>query len=152
MLRDLELTGDDVNEVSKGQRLPTVADWTGAAWLNYEKPISTWGNTFYTRLQWTYRGSSNNVLQPTPPEGSPNPLLKNPAYNIGDLIVGISGDSWDVSVFINNLTDERATHQIGSGAFEWTAANFADGRAHTQRNYINRPREYGLRFIKRWGG
>jgi len=149
----IDLSANGEFDVHKGQELPTVADWTGAAWLNYERPIQKWGNTLYARLQWSYRGSSNNIFEPTPADGSsPNPQLKNPAYNIGDLTVGINGDSWDVSVFINNLTDERAVYTIGSGAFEWAAANLSEGRAHTQRNYINRPREYGLRFIKRWGG
>ena len=62
------------------------------------------------------------------------------------------GDTWDVSLFVNNLTDERAIYTTGSGAYEWAAANLAEGRAHTQRTYVNRPREYGLRFIKRFGG
>jgi hypothetical protein len=62
------------------------------------------------------------------------------------------GGDWDVSLFVNNITDERAVSTIDSGNMEWGAASVADGRAHTQRNYINRPREFGVRFIMRWGG
>jgi iron complex outermembrane recepter protein len=140
-------------DVKKGQKLPTVADWTGAAWINYEYPIERWGNSVFARLQWSYRGESNNILESTPADGSsPNPQLVNPSSDIGDLIVGMRGDTWEVTAFVNNLTDERAVYNIDSGAYEWGAASVADGRAHTQKNYINRPREYGLRFIKRWGG
>ena len=149
---DTDLTDIGV-DVTKGQQLPTVAEWTGSAWLNYERPIERWGNSVYARLQWSYRGSSVNIIDETPPDGSdPNPQLDVPSHDIGDFFVGMRGDSWDVSLFVNNLTDERAIYATGSGAYEWAAANLAEGRAHTQRDYVNRPREYGLRFIKRWGG
>ena len=145
---------DDLGlDVQDGDDLPTVAEWTGSAWLNYERPIDKWGESFFARLQWSYRGESNNIIETTPADGSSaNPQLENPSSDIGDLIVGIRGDTWEVSAFVNNLTDERAVFQIDSGAYEWGAASSIDGRPHTQRNYINRPREYGIRVIKRWGG
>jgi len=145
---------DDLGlSVEDGDDLPTVAEWTGSAWLNYERPIDKWGESFFARLQWSYRGESNNIIETTPADGSSaNPQLENPSSDIGDLIVGIRGDTWEVSAFVNNLTDERAVFQIDSGAYEWGAASSIDGRPHTQRNYINRPREYGIRVIKRWGG
>ncbi len=141
-------------EVEDGDDLPTVADWTGAAWLNYEQPMDYFGgSSFYARLQWSYRGESNNILEKYPADGSSaNPQLENPSSDIGDLILGVRGDTWEVSAFVNNLTDERAVYQIESGAFEWGAASSIDGRPHTQKSYINRPREYGIRVIKRWGG
>jgi iron complex outermembrane receptor protein len=146
---------DDLGlDVYDGDELPTVADWTGAAWLNYERPMEYFGgSSFYARLQWSYRGESNNVLENTPADGSDaNPQLENPDSDIGDLILGVRGDSWEVSAFVNNLTDERAIYQTGSGTFEWAAASSVDGRSHTQKSYVNRPREYGIRLIKRWGG
>jgi len=145
--------GDLGLAVEKGQQLPTVADWTGSAWLNYERPIEKWGNSVYARLQWSYRGSSVNIIDETPADHSdPNPQIDVPSSNIGDFFVGMRGETWDVSLFVNNLTDERAVYTTGSGAYEWAAANKAEGRAHTQRDYVNRPREYGLRVIKRFGG
>ena len=36
--------------------------------------------------------------------------IVNPAYNIGDLRAGLVGDTWQVDVFVNNLTDERAIY------------------------------------------
>ena len=35
-----------------------------------------------------------------------NPLL--PSYNLVNLRAGLTRESWEVSVFLNNLTDERA--------------------------------------------
>lgn len=148
----LDLDGDGTPDVEKGQQLPTTTDFTGSAWLNYERPIETWGNSVFARLQWSYYGESNNILEPTPADGSsPNPQLVNDSYNIGDFSMGMRGGSWEVSLFVNNLTDERAVYTQESGLFEWGAASVADGRAHTQKSYVSRPREYGFRVIKRWG-
>lgn len=148
-----DLDGDGENDVKKGQQLPTTTDWTGSAWLNYERPVEFMGSeSVFARLQWSYYGDSYNILEPTPADGSsPNPQIKNPSYDIGDLTMGLRGGSWEVSLFVNNLTDERAVYTTESGAFEYGSASLADGRAHTQKTYISRPREYGLRFIKRWG-
>ncbi|MEH6581375.1 MAG: TonB-dependent receptor [Halioglobus sp.] len=148
-----DLDGDGIPNVVKGQNLPITPDWTGAAWLNYERPIQNYGESVYARLQWSYTGASVNTLEETPADGSsPNPQLKNDSYNIGDLILGVRGNSWDVSLFVNNLTDERAVYTNESGLFEWGMANVAEGRPHVQKTYTNRPREYGIRFVKRWGG
>ena len=60
-----------------------------------------------------------------------------PSYNIGDLRLGMRGDSWSVQFFINNLTDERAI--LFDNPFEFDHF-FGKGR-----QTINRPREYGFR-------
>jgi outer membrane receptor protein involved in Fe transport len=148
---DLHKLGVDVND---GDDLPTVADWTGAAWLNYEQPMDYFGgSSFFARLQWSYRGDSVNTLENEPADGSSaNPQLENPESDVGDFRMGVRGDSWEVSAFVNNLTDERAIYTIESGAFEYGAASSIDGRSHTQKSYVNRPREYGIRITKHWGG
>lgn len=148
---DLSDQGLDVDD---GDELPTVADWTGAAWLGYEQPMDYFGGSeFFARLQWSYRGESNNIIESTPADGSSaNPQLEVPESDIGDFSFGVRADTWEVSAFVNNLTDERAVYTTGSGTFEWAAASAKDGRPHTQKDYINRPREYGIRFVKRWGG
>ena len=148
---DSDLT-DQGLDVYKGDNLPTVADLTGSAWLNYDRPVSFLNaSEVFGRLQWSYRGESDNIIDNTPTSAN-NPQLTNPSNNIGDLSFGLRGDTWEVSAFVNNITDERAIYTIGSGAFEYGAASSKDGREHTQKNYINRPREFGIRLIKRWGG
>jgi len=64
---------------------------------------------------------------------------------------GIQGDSWEVALFVNNLTDERAQYTHEAAQFTYGLANVAEGRPHIQRTYTNRPREYGVRYTKRWG-
>jgi outer membrane receptor protein involved in Fe transport len=138
--------------IPDGTELPGTPEWSGSAYASFEWPVDRFGDTFYARLQWSYMGSSKNIFEPVPADGSsPNPQLESDSYDMGDLFVGLRGNTWDVSLFITNLTDERAVYTIESGNMEWGAANLADGRPHTQRNFVSRPREYGMRFVKRWG-
>jgi hypothetical protein len=77
--------------------------------------------------------------------------VSNPSYTIGDIRAGIIGEDWQVDVFVNNVTDERATYTTQTGTFEWNAAATVDGRARHQTFYTNRPTEIGIRYMKRWG-
>ena len=82
---DLGLTVQD------GDDLPTVAEWTGAAWLNYEQPMDYFGgSSFYARLQWSYRGESNNKFEPVPADGTSALSIvccdRHTTENIGDNI------------------------------------------------------------------
>ena len=104
------------------------------------------------RLQASYTGDSLNKLDPDDPADSANPQLTNPAYSIADFRVGIRGADWELSLFVNNLTDERAVYTYGTGQMNWAASSTQDGRAHFQKAYTNRPREFGIRFAKSWGG
>ncbi len=83
---------------------------------------------------------------------SPNPQFTSPSYTIADFRVGVRGHDWEVSIYLNNLTDERAIYTINDGIMEWGMGSVQDGRAHLQRNYVARPREFGIRYSKRWGG
>jgi len=76
--------------------------------------------------------------------------LHDRVNTIGDLRFSISRDDWQASVFINNLTDERAQYTINTGQYEWGMANLADGRPRIQRIFTSRPREFGVQFTKRW--
>ena len=105
---------------------------------------------FFIRTQWSYTGDSLNTLEALPLT-DPNPQFVNPSYTIGDIRMGIIGEDWQVDVFVNNITDERAQYQNQSGIFEWGAASIQDGREHHQSLYTNRPREVGIRYMKRWG-
>ena len=148
------LNDDAALEIEKGWRLPLTPDYKAAAWAEYHKPISLLGaHDFFVRLQWSFTGDSVNRLEPFSPLDSPTPQFVNPAYNIGDIRAGIVGDDWQVDVYVNNLTDERAIYVYSSGPpIVWQAAQIAEGRLHHQSAYINRPRELGVRYTKRWGG
>ena len=58
---------------------------------------------------------------------------------------------WEISLFLNNITDERAIYaQTNQGGY--SQQNVDEGRMHVQTLYTNRPREYGIRFIRKFGG
>ncbi|MDZ7769951.1 MAG: TonB-dependent receptor [Woeseiaceae bacterium] len=148
---EVDEDGNTANELVAGLRLPLVPSAKASAWLEYRQPTELFGrNELFIRTQWSYTGDSLNILEPRGLT-HPNPQFKSDAYAIGDLRAGIVGDDWQVDVFINNLADERATYTVQADLFEWAAAQTADGRAHHQTRYVNRPREFGIRYMKRWG-
>jgi iron complex outermembrane receptor protein len=147
---------DDISlgglELADGLALPNTPDWNGSAYISMEYPVESYGDAVYARLQWYYQGDTVNEFEPIPADGSSaNPQLKTDSYDSGDLTIGLRGDSWDVSLFVNNITDELGVTDI-EGFGDYGSANLAEGRPHTQTNYVIRPREYGIRFVKRFGG
>jgi outer membrane receptor protein involved in Fe transport len=147
-----DLNGDDIPDLIAGLRLPLVPSSKGSMWLEYSTPVDMFGGEdFFIRTQWSYSGDSVSVLEPRGLDDA-NPQFYNPSYTIGDLRMGFIGEDWQFDVFINNLTDERATFTSQDGLFEWGAAQIAEGRLHHQTIFTNRPREVGVRYMKRWGG
>ena len=148
---DHDLDGDGDNDLVSGLRLPLVPSSKASMWLEYRQPIQLFGaDDFFIRTQWSHTGDSLNILEPLP-ESDPNPQVRNPAYTIGDVRMGFVGEDWQVDVFVNNITDERAIYTHQTGMFEWGVASLQDGRPHHVTQFTNRPREVGVRFMKRWG-
>ena len=104
----------------------------------------------FGRLQWSLPGDSVNQREPHG-EDTAAPQWTNPAYDIGDLRVGLIGDDWQVDVFLNNITDTLAQYTDAPSAGDYGGGNLAEGREHSRTFYTNRPREFGVRFMKRWG-
>ena len=148
----IDLDGDGETDVEKGLRLPVSPKTKGSFWFDYTNPVDWFGGTeFFSRLQGSYTGDSYSILEPRGFD-SPNPQFNTPSYFIADIRVGLRGESWELSLFLNNFTDERAILTIEDGYMEWGMASVQDGRPHVQRAVTNRPREFGVRFMKRWGG
>jgi len=147
-----DLTGDGENDLVGGLRLPITPEVKASAWLDFTTPSQMLGGEVaFARLQASYTGDSVNTLNPASKETSPMPQLKNEAYVIADVRVGIRGADWEVSAFVNNIADERAAYNIGSAQMNWALGNAAEGHDHFQKRYVARPREYGVRYMKRWG-
>jgi outer membrane receptor protein involved in Fe transport len=148
-----DLDGDGIPNLVKGMRLPITPDYKAAAWAEYRRPTSLMGaNEFFVRAQWSFTGDSLSKLEPLSPLDTPTPQFVNPGYDIGDLRAGLVGDDWQVDVFVNNLTDERAIYLYDSGPpIVWGAAQLAEGRPHHLDAFVNRPRAIGVRYMKRWG-
>ena len=150
---------DPDNPVPKGTRLPNVPEFKGGAFMQYNWPVRlSWmpGAEAYTRLQYTYQGDSVSQLEAY--EGvsifeaqdsggaltaSARNQAKQPSYGIGDVKLGLTSDEWNLEVFINNVTDERAVLYDDDLSF--------DPYFGRRRVSVNRPREYGIRVSHRWG-
>jgi outer membrane receptor protein involved in Fe transport len=147
-----DLDGDGDDDLVAGLRLPLVPTSKASAWLQFNTPTEFLGaDEWFFRTQWSYTGDSVSVLEPRSQDDDPNPQFYNPSYTIGDIRVGLIGEDWQFDVFVNNVTDERAILTAQDGLFEWGAAQTVEGRAHHQTLFTNRPTEYGVRFMKRWG-
>jgi outer membrane receptor protein involved in Fe transport len=143
---------DGTPEITKGLRLPITPSYKAATWAEYSQPTNWFGaNELFVRLQWSFTGDSVSTLQPFGLDEA-TPQWTNPAYDIGDLRVGLIGDDWQVDFFLNNITDTRGQYTDDPSPGAYHGGNLAEGREHSRSFYTNRPREYGLRFTKRWDG
>jgi len=82
---------------------------------------------------YAYVGESVNSLEGIESVVSGNPPVLQDAYTTGDLRIGLDGDAWGASFFVDNVWDERAEL-------------FVSNRWAVQRVSVNPPRTYGLQF------
>ena len=61
-----------------------------------------------------------------------DPVVQD-AYETGDLRIGLDGDGWGASLFVDNVWDERAEL-------------FVSNRWAVQRVSVNQPRTYGFQM------
>jgi outer membrane receptor protein involved in Fe transport len=149
----VDLTGNGIPNVVKGSQLPISPEWAGAAWAEYNWQMDMIDGMGFARLQWSYTDETVSILEANGADSNPaNPQHVNDSYDIGDFTIGLRGPTWEANVFVNNITDERAHYNHNFGTFTWGQSSIAEGRAHVDQIYTNRPREVGLRVIKRWGG
>jgi outer membrane receptor protein involved in Fe transport len=138
--------------IRDGQDLPNVPEFQGSVWASYAWPVQfIGGGDMFVRGQYSYTGGSHTHLIPRS-EGTSNPSFDKDSYAIGDARLGfISNEgNWQLELFVNNISDERAEIYLGSGNFEWQFSRTGE-YDHYHRQYTNRPREYGLRFFMEWG-
>jgi iron complex outermembrane receptor protein len=116
-----------VSGIEEGNRLPTVPEIQLAASATYQRPV--WQNALgYVTGTYQHVGSRfTQIGDQDPAFGTVNllsfapntiggPLTAStfvfdpelPSYDILNLRVGVLRGSWDVALFLNNLTDERA--------------------------------------------
>ena len=149
---DLNGTPDSF-EVKKNWRLPLVPENKGSFWATWSKPANIAGAEYkYVRFQASTQGGIINKLENDSLNSSANPQHRVKGYSIMDIRAGLQGEDWEVAAYINNLTDERAHYTWSTGDFGWAqASSKPGGRAHTVDVITNRPREFGIRYMKRWG-
>lgn len=122
--------------VNAGARLPISAELKLSSSLQYTMQREVYGGNPYFRLQYSYYGDSLNSVECNTPNCS-EPLVQ-PSYSVADFKVGIDAKNWDVNLFVNNVGDERA-------------ALYRVPPAPPGIVTVNRPREYGISFTRRWG-
>ncbi len=115
-----------------GQEMPYVPKVQMTSIARYD--VDMLGFPGYLQAAASYTGSSWNDLETAL-------RVKQAAYTLVNLSAGIQGEDWNVDLFLNNVTDERAQIDISIPSY---------GGALDSRTYTNRPRSFGIRFGKRF--
>ena len=135
-----------------GQELPNSPELQGALWATYTWPVQFIpGAEMFIRGQYSYTGDSLSKMEPVA-ETEANPQFTNPSYSLADLRIGLmSGDgNWQIDLFVNNVTDERAQINVSNSTGEWSWGRSGE-YVHATNVVTVRPREFGIRFSSRWG-
>jgi len=126
---DSEITdaGKFVATIVKGDPVQNAPRWTASAALDYDFRIASL--PLFVHADFAYVDKSYNA-------NNTAPLLRlRPAYNLTNVRGGAHLGRWDVSLFVENLTDEKANlADVSPMAIEFP------GR---QRISVNRPRTFG---------
>ena len=150
-MKSAETGADPTGIVEAGLQLPLSADTKGSLWMDYVWPTGQFGaDNGFMRMQYSKQGAIWNNLDGGSPTEAMNPRQRVPGYAIADVRVGLQGEDWEFSVFINNLLDERAAYTYSGGQFLWGMGSSRDGIENHQYVSTNRPREIGIRFTQSW--
>jgi outer membrane receptor protein involved in Fe transport len=138
MIMNAETTSDnDLISVDSGARLPISPELKVSSSLQYTFSQMLFGGNPYARIQYSYYGDSLNGVECNTPDCDVSDV--QPSYTISDLKFGIEAEAWEVNVYLNNIGDERATL--------YRVPPAPPGIVR-----VNRPREFGIGFTRRWGG
>jgi iron complex outermembrane recepter protein len=119
-----------------GQTLPFAPKLTATAGLQWEHSFGA--GSLFSRLDGNWVGEQNVTS-----ELDPNHGLQD-AYGIMNFRLGWSRDTWEISGWVRNLTDETyVTQTAQSNLF----ASLQDG---TYQNYLGSPRAYGITVLARY--
>lgn len=137
---DAELTEDQPKatgtgngtEGLKGDDIPGVPRTSSSAGAQYSFPIRNASLEGVLRGDYSYVGSSKTAFRPTDPT-----YREQPSYALTNVRFSLVGASWEASLFMNNVFDERA---------EVTRLVFSQTRPDIV--ITNRPREVGISVAK----
>lgn len=132
-LEDDLVNGDDLLAPS-GTALPFVPEFQFSTIARYDAEIGSFDA--FGQAAWNYTDSSWSDLDVSVRE-------EMESYNILNLAAGISRDSWNASLFIDNATDERA--ELNRAYPGYPSPSGKDNTVQT-----NRPRTIGIRFGQRF--
>ena len=118
----LDATGQPIQALRDGNRLPTVPKFQSAVSVNYVRELDE-GLSVYANATWQYVGE--RFTQISDQENNPRTVslftnigatsvstlsfpLELKAYDVANVRLGLRTADWDAALFINNLADERA--------------------------------------------
>ena len=124
---------DGAITVPTGTQLPIVPDLKAHLNVTYSFPTLWMGAEPYILGRLTHTGESVNSLAGI--ESSPflSPVVNQDDWQRLDLQFGLEAENWAVSLFVDNITDEKA--QL-----------FFNNRFAQQRLSVNQPRTIGVSF------
>ncbi len=124
---------DNLTLAPKGEDLPGVPEETLSLTLNYNAPALFANFDGYARLDATYTSATYNTYEQGQFSAG---RAKMDSYTFANLRLGLSRDDWDLSLYIKNLTDERADLFVDQSDFG------------PQQILRNRPRTVGVNIRK----
>ncbi len=154
----LDANGNPIAGIRDGNRLPTSPKLQTAASGTYSFPLMA--NDGFLSLTYQHVGSSYTQLadQEFPfgcvgcvgapgfiPFGDPTISqvtfrTKLPAYDIGNIRLGVRGDEWEAALFVNNVTDERAFLSVDR-----------ERGTRARVGYLtNQPRTFGVSYARKF--
>lgn len=129
--------------VEKGARLPLTPDWQASLGFEWRPRGQLLNAQPFARLDVAYVGEVVTSLEGIQSVIGASGVETLDAYETGDLRFGLEGERWSGSVFIDNVTDERAVTFLGK---RWGDLSAPDVSHSTQRLTINRPRTIGIQL------
>lgn len=136
---DERLPGELALDIPAGTQLPLSSDLNVAAYAEYDWPVNWLGGAeAYLRLQYSYTGKSFNRLVDN--DGDPGGdgyggRVKQPDYQLWDLRAGLNSDTWEFTLYLDNIADERVVN------FHDTNADVFWGRDNVR---TSQPRRFGV--------
>ena len=124
---------DNPNPGFKGDTLPGVADMTASASIQYTSPIEQWGMDWFLRADLQYTGESQTTFNELSTAQFQPSHFKLGDYSLLNLRLGLIGERWGASLFVDNVFDERAVI-------------LRDNNAYALRTTRNRPRTIGVKL------
>jgi len=123
-------------DAPEGTEMPYVPTWQYTALGRYDFQA---GNLpLFAQAAWSWRDETWNDLEETNVRRA-----KMDSYGVLNLSTGIENERWSLSLYANNVTDERGQIDIGDPGYD------SPSGLDFNRNHI-RPRNIGLRWSQRF--
>lgn len=123
-------------DAPKGTEMPYVPEWQYTALGRYDFFVGDL--PWFAQAAWSWREGTWNDLEETNSRRA-----KMDSYGVLNLSTGIQNDTWTLSLYAHNVTDERGVIDIGDPGY------FSPSGLDYNRNFI-RPRSYGIRWSQRF--